>query len=112
MIDRIATTAKVIPVYDGPRINLGDVLIKEQDVPEEFFISDDKLPAWTYLKGAKKEERKTSTGHVYHYAEGSMTFPDALNKPSRTIITGEGGAGASRFKHVIWTSSSTYPTRT
>ncbi len=105
MIDRIATTGKVNHVYDGPQVTLGDVLIKEKDVPEEFFIPDDKLPAWVYLKGAKKEERKTTSGHVYYYAEGSMTFPDALDKPSRTIITGEGGAGASRFKHVIKTPS-------
>ena len=30
-----------------------------------------------------------------------MVFPDPLDKPSRTIITSEGGATASRFKHVI-----------
>ena len=30
-----------------------------------------------------------------------MSFPDPLNKASRTIITGEGGSGPSRFKHVI-----------
>ena len=30
-----------------------------------------------------------------------MGFPDCLNKPSRTIITGEGGASVSRFKHVV-----------
>ena len=34
-----------------------------------------------------------------------MTFPDAIDKPSRTIITGEGGVGASRFKHVVKTPS-------
>lgn len=32
-----------------------------------------------------------------------MIFPDALDKPSRTIITGEGGSSASRFKHVVRT---------
>lgn len=30
-----------------------------------------------------------------------MAFPDATDRPSRTILTGEGGRGASRFKHVI-----------
>ena len=30
-----------------------------------------------------------------------MVFPDALDKPSRTIITGEGGSTPSRFKHVV-----------
>jgi DNA (cytosine-5)-methyltransferase 1 len=108
MIDRTVITAKVSPKYDGAHTNLGDVLVKEKDVPEEFFIHEDKLPAWIYQKGAKKEERTTSTGHVYHYAEGPMTFPDSLDKPSRTIITGEGGSGASRFKHVIKTKSGRY----
>lgn len=108
MIDRVAMTGKVKTVYDGKTIVLGDVLIDEKDVPDEFFISDDKLPQWTYLKGAKKEERKTASGHVYHYAEGAMVFPDALDRPSRTIITGEGGSGASRFKHVIKTPSGRY----
>ena len=32
-----------------------------------------------------------------------MIFPDSLDKPSRTIITGEGGHSPSRFKHVIET---------
>ena len=105
MVDRVVTTAKTTPVYDGPRTVLGDVLLKEKDVSEEFFIPDDKLPTWMYQKGAKKEERKTAAGHIYHYAEGPMTFPDALDRPSRTIITGEGGTGASRFKHVVRTKS-------
>lgn len=108
MINRVATTAKLSPVFDGPRMILGDVLIDEKQVPEEYFIPDDKLPTWIYLKGAKKEERKTTAGHVYYYSEGSMTFPDALDKPSRTIITGEGGSGASRFKHIIKTKSGRY----
>ena len=30
-----------------------------------------------------------------------MSFPDSLDKPSRTIITGEGGKTPSRFKHVV-----------
>ena len=34
-----------------------------------------------------------------------MVFPDSRDKPSRTIVTGEGGASPSRFKHVIKTKS-------
>ena len=30
-----------------------------------------------------------------------MAFPDLLSNPSRTILTGEGGSGASRFKHIV-----------
>ena len=32
-----------------------------------------------------------------------MIFPDRLDMPSRTIVTGEGGTSPSRFKHVIKT---------
>ena len=47
---------------------------------------------------------RDSAAHVsiaYRYQEGAMAFPDPLNKPSRTIITSEGGPSVSRFKHVI-----------
>jgi DNA (cytosine-5)-methyltransferase 1 len=33
-----------------------------------------------------------------------MAFPDLLTKPSRTILTGEGGTSPSRFKHIIQTA--------
>ncbi len=108
MIDRKVYTSRLEPKYEGPRVVLGDILQKDNEVPEEFFISEEDLSKWTYLKGAKKEERKTSTGHVYYYSEGPMTFPDDPTKPSRTIITGEGGGGASRFKHVIKTRTGRY----
>lgn len=105
MIDRKVYTQKVIPVHEGERMVLGDVVIDEKDVPEHFFIKDSELEKWRYLKGGKKEERVTKSGHKYYYAEGPMVFPDSLDKPSRTIVTGEGGATASRFKHVIETPS-------
>lgn len=101
-------TAEVTPVYGGPFATLGDVLIPEEQVPEAFFIDDDKLERWEYFKGAKKEERTHASGFTYMYSEGGMAFPDALDKPSRTILTGEGGAGASRFKHVVKTESGRY----
>lgn len=41
----------------------------------------------------------------YKYSEGPMTFPDNLDKPSRTIVIGGGGSSPSRFKHVIRTKS-------
>ena len=56
---------------------------------------------WRYLKGGKKEFKVNAAGIKYKYGEGKMKFPDPLDSPSRTIITGEGGAGPSRFKHVV-----------
>lgn len=105
MIDRKVYTDSATAKYNGKYKTLGDILQDEKNVPSEFFISKEDLEKWSYLKGAKKEERTASNGHTYHYSEGPVTFPDALDRASRTIVTGEGGKGASRFKHVVETSS-------
>ena len=93
-------TTKTIPNYDGERTVLGDVL-QNGEVTSEFFIDEKDKDKWEYLKGAKTIERKSPDGFVYKYSEGGMIYPDALDNASRTIITGEGGKSASRFKHVI-----------
>jgi len=98
MIDGMVITKKVTADYSGPRTVLGDIL-ETGTIDKEFFVDD--LTKWEYLKGAKKEKRTTTDGFEYFYSEGGMTFPDPIDKPSRTIITGEGGKSASRFKHVI-----------
>ena len=108
MINRTVTTAKLTPFFEGKMTTLGDVLVDETSVPEEFFIPEEKIAQWKYLKGGKKEQRTAASGHVYMFAEGPIAFPDPLEKPSRTIITGEGGASASRFKHVVITKSGRY----
>lgn len=74
-------TTKTVPNYDGERTVLGDVL-QNGEVTSEFFIDEKDKDKWEYLKGG-------------------MIYPDALDNASRTIITGEGGKSASRFKHVI-----------
>lgn len=100
MIKGKVFTAKTIPSFDGPRTVLGSIL-QNGEVTDEFFIDNNDLDKWQYLKGSKKEIRKTKDGYEYNYTEGSMIFPDALDNASRTIITGEGGKSPSRFKHVV-----------
>lgn len=102
MIDGNVTTIKTQPNYEGEFTILKD-LILNGEVPEEFYINAQDLDKWKYLKGPKKEMRKNADGFEYNYSEGGMIFPDSLDKASRTIITGEGGKSASRFKHVIQT---------
>lgn len=102
MINGLVTTLKTQPNYDGNFTILKD-LIQNGEVTEEFYIDKKDLDKWIYLKGPKKEIRKNAQGFEYHYSEGGMIFPDPLDKPSRTIITGEGGKSPSRFKHVIQT---------
>lgn len=109
MIDRIVHTMTTEPDYSGPFVTLGDLLLPDSDVPDEFFIQDVDIPKWQYAKGGKSEKRiNKTTGYEYNYSEGAMAFPDSIEKPSRTIITGEGGASPSRFKHVILTESGKY----
>lgn len=108
MKNREVYTIKAEPIYDGHRTTLGEILVAENEVPESFFISDADLPKWQYEKGAKQIHRVSKEGYEYIFSEGGMSFPDSLDKPSRTMITGEGGAGPSRFKHVVLTPSGRY----
>ena len=94
-------TAEVVADYQGPFETLGDVLIDDSAVPESYFIDGNKLERWEYFKGGKKEERTHASGFTYMYSEGGMAFPDPVDKPSRTILTSEGGSGASRTKHAV-----------
>lgn len=107
MIDRNVVTLHTSSNYSGESINLGDIIQCGTEVPKEYYIPSKDIPRWKYLKGAKNELRRTGDGFEYFYTEGGMMFPDPLDGPSRTIITGEGGPTPSRFKHVIKTPSGT-----
>ncbi|KAB1159986.1 DNA (cytosine-5-)-methyltransferase [Tenacibaculum aiptasiae] len=120
MINGKVYTTKTIANYNGKYTVLRDIL-QNGEVTNEFFIEDKSLKTiktvinkdgslktistekqmWEYLKGAKKEKRKTQDGFEYNYSEGAMIYPDALDNASRTIITGEGGKSPSRFKHIV-----------
>ena len=104
----IALTAKIAPSFDGERKTLGDVVVPDSEVPEQFFIADDVLKNWIDLRAAKSIERTTRDGFSYKYSEGAMPWPDPLDKPARTILTGEGGSGASRMKHAVLGESGRY----
>ena len=101
-INGIAYTAKVTSVLAGSPLSLGDVVLEPNVIPDEYWISPSRVEEWRYLKGAKSIERvHKETGTPFKYSEGKMAFPDLLENPARTIITGEGGTSPSRFKHVI-----------
>lgn len=102
MVNGTVSTLRTSPNYAGPHIVLQDI-IQNGEVTEEFYLNETNIDKWKYLKGPKKELRKKADGFEYNYSEGGMIFPDPLDKPSRTIITGEGGNSPSRFKHVIYT---------
>lgn len=108
MANRQVYTIDTTPVYNGTYMTLGGNIVDESLVPDNFFIPISDIARWEYEKGAKKIERTSKEGYKYIFSEGGMSFPDALDRPSRTIITGEGGTSPSRFKHVIRTPSGRY----
>ena len=104
--DGIAYTVKSKAKLSKTAIVLGDVLLPDSKVPDEYWVEKKRLKEWKYLKGAKSIERThQGSGTTYNYAEGKMAFPDLLTNPSRTILTGEGGTTPSRFKHIIETKN-------
>ena len=70
-----------------------------KDVDEKYFLSEDKIEKFRYLKGYKRIPRVKPNGETYMYSEGAMSFPDNLDLPARTMLTSE--SGVSRTTHVI-----------
>lgn len=70
-----------------------------KDVDEKYFLSEDKIEKFRYLKGYKRIPRIKPNGETYMYSEGAMSFPDNLDLPARTMLTSE--SGVSRTTHVI-----------
>lgn len=90
-------TSKVIEQEEEP-IALGKILQKN-NVDDKFYITNEKMPKWTYLKGAKKIHRKSADGHEYMFSEGPIAFPDPWDRPGRTMLTSE--STLNRSTHVV-----------
>lgn len=54
MMNRNVWSVDAVSTYEGISQTLGDILVDENFIPEEFFIPEDELPKWQYEKGAKK----------------------------------------------------------
>ena len=89
-------TSKVIEQEEEP-IALGKIL--QKNVDDKFYITNEKMPKWTYLKGAKKIPRKSADGHEYTFSEGPIAFPDPWDRPGRTMLTSE--STLNRSTHVV-----------
>lgn len=70
-----------------------------KEVEEKYFLSQEKIKKFKYLKGNKRIPRVKPNGESYMYSEGAMAFPDNLDLPARTMLTSE--SGVSRTTHVI-----------
>lgn len=66
----------------------------------DYVVEDNSLDKWRYLKGSKRIKRVNKQGHEYYYSEGSMSFPEDINFPARTMLTSEGTL--NRSSHIIF----------
>lgn len=96
MNGRIYSVA-VIPKYEKP-ITLNDIL-EQGPTDEHYYLREEDMPQWIYAKGAKNEQRRRKDGSTYWFSEGSVQFPEPLDKPSRTMLTSESQIG--RTSHVV-----------
>ncbi len=96
MRDGIIYTEEVVPIEETPT-PLRDIL--ESNVDEKYYLNENAIEKFKYLKGPKKIERTSASGHKYTFAEGGMAFPESLDKPGRTMLTSEGTI--NRSSHVV-----------
>ena len=89
-------TVEVIPKYKKAQ-TLNEI-VESNGVDKKYYLGNN-LGKWNYLKGAKDILRKAGTQQEYHFREGAIAFPDALDKPARTMLTSEGSL--NRSTHVI-----------
>ena len=95
MVNGKIYTSIVEPIKEDA-IPLRDLL--ETNVDDKYFLGD-TLEKWEYLKGAKKIQRTSKTGHEYTFSEGPIAFPDSIDMPARTMLTSE--SSVNRSTHVI-----------
>ena len=81
-----------------PPIPIKDIL-ERGTLDEHYFLRKADMPQWIYAKGAKSEKRYRRDGSAYYFSEGSVPFPEPLDRPSRTMLTSESRVG--RTSHVV-----------
>lgn len=97
MHGHVAYTRDVEPDYHGKTVTLADIL--QSDADERYYVPDDMVAKWEYMKGAKREPRRHKDGTPYFYTEGAIPFPDPLDRPGRTMLTSEGTP--NRSSHLV-----------
>ncbi|MEE1132164.1 MAG: DNA (cytosine-5-)-methyltransferase [Caryophanon sp.] len=98
MIDGEMYTVQPEPAMKAP-ITLAEILQPEEDVADEFYLTEAATEKFAYLRGPKKIERTSAEGHQYIYSEGGMSPTDALDLPGRTMLTSEGSV--NRSTHIV-----------
>lgn len=99
----IMRDGEILTIHADPIIReavpLQDILLDEKEINEKHYLSPDVAEKFAYLRGPKKIERTSATGHKYVFSEGGMSPTDALNLPGRTMLTSEGSV--NRSTHIV-----------
>ncbi len=96
MINGIIYTSKTSAILETP-IPLKDIV--DGNVDEHYYLTQNQIDKYKYLRGSKKIPRIDKNGHKYIYSEGSMSEYDDLDLPGRTMLTSEGSV--NRSTHII-----------
>lgn len=103
MVNQEILTSEINPIeedlYPLSKILLESNYYNSADL-SDYVVEDENLEKWKYLKGSKKIKRVNKQGHEYYYSEGSMSFPEDINSPARTMLTSEGTV--NRSSHIIF----------
>lgn len=103
-IDSKIINFDVVEKSDKDLFTLGEVMENAKGYQEtdlsEYVITGEALEKWIYLKGSKRIPRKRPNGTEYFYSEGTMSFPDSLDLPGRTMLTSEGTV--NRSSHIVY----------
>lgn len=97
LVNNLVTTQKIVPAYETP-ITLKEIRLNDEDL-SIFLLNEIQISKFEYLKGGKRVLRQKPNGEDYFYSEGSMSFPDSLDGPGRTMLTSE--STLNRSTHVI-----------
>ena len=97
MMNGRAYSVKVIPQRE-PFTPLHDIL-ETRPVDPHYFLRKEDMARWSYAKGPKRETRRHRDGSTDVFTEGTVAFPDPIERPSRTMLTSESQVG--RTSHVI-----------
>lgn len=78
---------------------LKEILQDEVEVDESFYLTEEQIMKFAYLRGPKKIERTSAEGFKYIFSEGGMSPTDEINGPGRTMLTSEGTT--NRSTHIV-----------
>lgn len=99
MIDGKFFTAHTEALFEDFKPLKEIIIFDETKVDDKYFLTDAQVEKFAYLRGPKKIERTSASGHKYIFSEGGMSPTDELDGPGRTMLTSEGTV--NRSTHIV-----------